>query len=286
MSEPIRAKNISAQLHHVGRGNPPSTQPSSAISNAYPGLEMDFRNIWKHIFVGIELHESSNIVVLVEPNHPRLDVLAKGYRLIKVNDQSVVITVVGPPKGGGADAPLPDAIFGETAMPLEWSNALASVMHSQEPRVRCQFQALEDPTELLEFSLERREFFDREPDGEQLQRAVIAKALASPGELSQSLCSPWQNDYRECACFYWASNRPDFVNVETRPDGTADGNNWMQRDRTPATPATYIVDDWEDPRLVTHMDLFTDWEKSLRFIVEGKDEQPITGSSELPEEKK
>src|SRR5258708_9209408 len=32
-----------------------------------------------------------------------------------------------------------------------------------------------------------------------------------PGELSQSLCSPWTHDFRDCGCFYWASNHPDIV---------------------------------------------------------------------------
>ena len=271
----IEARNLAAQLHYTGRGNPPSTHPSSAISNAYPGLEMDFRNIWKHIFAGIELHESSNLVVAVEPGNDELAVLATGYRLISANGQPVIMTVIGPPKVGGPAAPLPDTTFGETAMPLEWSNALAAILHQPEARTRCIFQSITDHSVTVEFWLERREFFDREPVSGGERRAAIARPLAAPGELSQSLCSPWQNDYRECACFYWASNRPDFVNVQVRPDGTAGGHNWMQKDRTTDTPKTYIVDDWQDPRLVTHLELFTAWEKALRFIIGGEDEPPV-----------
>lgn len=263
--------NLAAQLHYLGAGNPPTTHPSSAISNAYPGLEMDFRNIWKHIFVGIELHESNNLVVATAPDHPLLTPLTNAYRLIKVNDQAVTAVVKGPAAKGKS---FQDS-FGETVLPLEWSNALALVLQAPEPRVQCLFQSLDDPTMTLEFSLERRSFFDHEPQGGTVPRAVISRALAAPGELTQSLCSPWQNDYRECACFYWAANRPDFVNIETRPDGTADGNNWMQKDRTAATPPTYIVDDWADPRLITHIELFTDWEKLLRFVFDGKDEPAL-----------
>ena len=32
-----------------------------------------------------------------------------------------------------------------------------------------------------------------------------------PGELTQSLCSPWTHDFRDCACYYWASNHPDIA---------------------------------------------------------------------------
>src|SRR5262249_9636119 len=44
-----------AQLAYRGRGNPPMSHPMSAISNCFPGLEFDFRNIWRRIFVGIVL---------------------------------------------------------------------------------------------------------------------------------------------------------------------------------------------------------------------------------------
>ena len=50
-----------------------------------------------------------------------------------------------------------------------------------------------------------------------LDEAVIAREAVEPGELTQSLCSPWQNDYRECGCYYWAASRPDYVNVYLLP---------------------------------------------------------------------
>ncbi|MCA3574354.1 MAG: hypothetical protein IOC86_10590 [Aestuariivirga sp.] len=97
--------------------------------------------------------------------------------------------------------------------------------------------------------------------------AVIAEALAAPGELTQGLCSPWQNDYRECSCYYWASARPDYVNVEPGPDGLSRGDNWFQKKRT----GNYVPDDHSDKRLVFYGDLFTAWETYLRFQVGGRD---------------
>ena len=41
-----------------------------------------------------------------------------------------------------------------------------------------------------------------------------------PGELLQSLCSPWQHDFRDCGCHYWASNHPDVVLGEVLPGST------------------------------------------------------------------
>lgn len=280
MSKHIEAKNLTAQLQYRAAGNPPSTLPHTAISNAFPGLEMDFRNVWKLILVGIELHEASNLVVAVEEGAPpeaRELVEGGGYRLMSVEGVEVTAPVTGPKQDGGPESvELPDTTFGDLRMPLEWSNALAGVVHKFSGRpVRCVFESLADASRTIELSLVVRPFFDEaEVEGERVRRAVIARDVAPPGALTQSLCSPWQNDYRECACFYWAATRPDYVNVEARPDGTSAGNNWMQRDRGEETPRLYLVDDWMDLGLVSYSDLFRHWEKSLRFVTGGKDEPP------------
>lgn len=276
MNHRIEAKNLSAQLSYRAAGNPPSTLPNAAISNAFPGLEMDFRNIWKRIFEGIELHESSNFVVAADEGAPP-DVaeLAGKYRLMMVQNVALMAPVTGPLDSGGPSVSLPDTTFGDPLMPLEWSNALAAIVHgfSGKPVV-CTFESLDAAKTTRTVSLRVRKFFDEgDLDGETVRHAVIARDLAAAGALTQSLCSPWQNDYRECACFYWAATRPDYVNVEARPDGTSAGNNWMQRDRTEATPRVYIVDDWMDPSLVDYSDLFRHWEQSLRFVIGGQDEE-------------
>ncbi len=278
MTQPIKAKNLTAQLHYQGAGNPPSTHPHSAISNAFPGLEMDFRNVWRRILKGLQLHEASNLVVAVDDDaDPRLRMLASGWRLLYIQDTKVMTTVKGPLIAGGPTVELPDTTYNETVTPLEWSNALAEVLHEHAgKRVRCKFQNVLDTTqELVEFEIELRPFFATSNlNGETVKQPVISRELAPPGELTQSLCSPWQSDYRECACFYWAANRPDYVNVEAGPDGSSIGNNWMQRDRTPETPKVYLPDDWMDPALVNYLDLYRHWEKSLRFVIGGKDEDP------------
>ena len=59
----ITPRNLAAQLAYRGRGNPPVSHPSSAISNCFPGLEFDFRAIWRRFLVGIVLSENNNFVV-------------------------------------------------------------------------------------------------------------------------------------------------------------------------------------------------------------------------------
>lgn len=259
--------NRTAQLSYDAGGNPPSAHPRSAISNAYPGLEMDFRNIWKQLLEGIVLHEAANLVVALTPDAPAAARNLVGLWLQSVDGIPVTTTVTGPTFAGGPIAPLPDTLFGKTAMQLEWSNAFAPIVPKAGQTVRCVFRTevpKQPPGPDLAVELRVRSFFDGDT-------AAIARPIAAPGELSQSLCSPWQNDYRECACFYWAASRPDYVNVDAREDGTSGGNNWMEKDRTRGTPAVYIVDDWVDSRLFSHVDLFTKWEE-LSFIIGGDDE--------------
>jgi hypothetical protein len=85
--------------------------------------------------------------------------------------------------------------------------------------------------------------------------------------LTQGLCSPWQNDYRECSCYYWASARPDYINVEPAGNGLSKGDNWLQKERT----GDYVPDDYSDERLILYDDLFNEWERWLRFQVGGRD---------------
>ena len=119
---------------------------------------------------------------------------------------------------------------------------------------------IEEPKNYQSVKFPVRHFFE---DG----TAVISQALAAAGELTQGLCSPWQNDYRECSCYYWASARPDYVNVESAGNGLSTGDNWMQKRRT----GDYVPDDYRDSRLVVYDDLFREWERWLRFQIGGRD---------------
>jgi len=242
----IEPSNLTAQLHHRAAGNPPSTLPGSAISNCYPGLEFDFRNVWRRLLEGIVLHEARGFVVSAEGEHERL----AGRYLISVADFPTRMAVRNP-----------DGTYGGLAF-MEWSNALADVVaqHSGE-LVPCAFFDPQNPDaelEIVELRV-RPMFVSSEAGGG--PTAAIAEELAQPGELTQSLCSPWQNDYQECGCYYWAASRPDYVNVDQTAAGTT-GNNWLARSREPKV--------YDVPEL-THEELFREWETLLRFIVGGRD---------------
>lgn len=242
----IEPSNLTAQLLHRAAGNPPSTLPDSAISNCFPGLEFDFRNVWRRLLEGIVLHEASGLVVSAEGEHERL---ANRF-LLSVAGFPTLMQVREP------DGTASGSTF------MEWSNALADVVaaHTGE-LVPCAFFDPQNPDAEPEVVQLRVRPMFVPSDATQQPTAAIGEELAEPGELTQSLCSPWQNDYQECGCYYWAASRPDYVNVEQTAAG-AIGNKWLAQARE---PKTYGVPD------ITHEELFRDWEGLLRFVVGGRD---------------
>jgi hypothetical protein len=156
---------------------------------------------------------------------------------------------------------------------------LALINDKQGQEVTCEFTALPSTQEVLPGNPQvktqvvklrmRRIFGEAEIDGRAETLAVLAEPLLQPGELSQGLCSPWQNDYRECACYYWAASRPDYVNVVAADDGTSRGDNWMQRERT----GTYLPDNRDGKLNFSYDNLFSEWEKVLTFVIRGVQEK-------------
>lgn len=268
----LTPRNLTAQLHYEAAGNPVSSRPVTSVANCCPGLEVDFRAIWRRMLEGLELREYDNLIVNTGAQFAEL----KGHRLLRITlPDGKTIEPMNSIKGPAASDPdgyivLTTSDNPHGLAPLEWSNALARLLDGfQGQTVACdislapersQVPRQEKPANFKTWRFKVRHFFD--PD-----TAVISEALAEAGELTQGLCSPWQNDYRECSCYYWASARPDFVNVEPGPKGLSQGDNWLQKKRT----GQYVADDYVDSRLVFYDDLFKHWEKWLRFQIEGRD---------------
>lgn len=265
MTPALSASNLTAQIHHRGAGNPASVLPRSAISNCFPGLEFDYRNVWRRAFEGIVLIENNNYVIAAED--PKYDDLVT-RRLLRFAGFDAMVPTSGPVFPDGDSATLATSTNPNAVSFMEWSNSLARIMHLQGQIVECEFTAhqhadtevLADGTETIKVPLKLRVFFTP-------NTAALSEDLLQPGELTQGLCSPWQNDYRECACYYWAASRPDYVNVEVGSDGLSQGDMWFAKKRT----GNYIPDNRTDTRLWSYDDLFLAWQQHLQFIIRGKD---------------
>jgi hypothetical protein len=211
------------------------------------------------------MHEADSYVVSVEDE--RYQSLLH-CRILKVDGNDMTTILRGPRQANGPTMELATPSNPDGAWFMEWSNSLSRVLDKAGTRVQCVFtaepsniQRRPDYAETQTVELEIRRFFDGDSP-------AISRELVEPGDLTQSLCSPWQNDYRECACYYWAASRPDYVNVVAADDGTSRGDNWMQRERTGA----YLPDDRDGVLNLSYDDLFEQWEKVLKFVVRGVQE--------------
>ena len=248
-------KNTAALVAYRGRGNPTAAHVSTAISNCFPGLEFDFRAVWKRVFIDVELHEANGTVVGVTAGTAAFAAGVRiGQRLTSVGGRAVRTTITGPSAVGG-----PTGNLDENA--LELSNSLALLFDKAGQQISCQFIA--NSGALVTASLTVRRLFEG---------SGLTEEAAVPGVLTQGLCSPWQNDYRECGCYYWAASRPDFVNV-TETGTTAAGHNWMHKGRTATTPKNYVQDGSGEPGQLTYEDLFRAWETELHFLRRGQDSE-------------
>ena len=210
----IKARNVTAQMQFRGRGNPPAAHPQDAVGNFFPGLEFNFQNVWKRFFIGLEVLEHNAQVIAVDEN----EVAASGGDIVSQDADAVPLSSVaggiffaidGRQAWRQMQGPLRDPNAGAPFILLEWSNMLAEVHAAKagtDETVACLFQPPGEARVVGPFRLKVRRLL--EPD-----TALIKRDTSLPGEITESLCSPWQTDYIGCACYYWASNRPDYVNI-------------------------------------------------------------------------
>lgn len=292
----IKAKNVTAQLYYRGVGNAPASHPETAVGNFFPGLEFNFQNVWKRIFIGIELVEYGGLVLAVDqdefvasggkaPDGFDLNSLVNAF-VETIDGQPLHYDVQLPP-----DQPAPNPV---PQIYLEWSNALAK-LHATKGGT--------DQTAEVYFV---KPGLVTEPDGKvctcdvrtgplqlkvrrliEPETALIRRETSLPGEITESLCSPWQTDYIGCACYYWASNRPDFVNIEdvTRQDPAGQartetvGHNWLNLGRMTDDGGSPIYTLREE-NLLQHRDVMQGWEHKFQFIIKGRDAPDGLASAE------
>ncbi|SHN15828.1 hypothetical protein [Chitinophaga sp. CF418] len=266
--QPLKADELIAQLHYRGLGNPYSVLPRTAISNCFPGLEFDFRNLWRHTFQNVTMSENDNYVL-----NDTTSFNLTGRRLVAVNGQPTMVRGIGPVFPGGDNVHLTTSDNPSGAAFMEWSNLIAGFKLTPGQTVQAQFTAgeatlpvlvtadeLSDKVKYPEFTLTVNSYMTP-------NTAALSPTIVAPGELTHGLCAPWQNDYRECACYYWAASRPDYVNVEPGEDGLSHGDMWLAKRRT----GEYVPDNRTDSRLFSYDDLFQDWQGELSFIINGRD---------------
>jgi hypothetical protein len=229
MNSRIIALNLPAKASQEVAGNPVISRLESAIANCFPGLEIDHRNLDRRFFPGLIFEFVSNSSVnpdsnsfgarlvgidLSDPDVPKEDAFSKRLEELQIalaNGKKIFLHSLR--QGSSAAIELRnkkgsgDPFDGLIAWRLVRSLASGEVTIVLSERGEAGREQ-----NYHEITAHRRTYQDK--DG-------MLSAAFQPGELSQSLCSPWQHDFRDCSCNYWASNHPDIV-MAAHPDSMAE----------------------------------------------------------------
>jgi hypothetical protein len=269
-------------------GNPVSTRLESGVGNCFPGLECDLRNLERRFFPFLEVDVLASFadvrIVAVDVAGVNaaeaagsLDApTAASYRAVARSMPAAPTTTAaawtirtlegtfGPLGQRTLTLPLdPNApSMGPARNPPDAWTAIR--MLTEDTAVRIVLGRIGDAPVTLR--------------GRRVRYLDDNGALADiflPGELAQSLCSPWTHDFRDCACFYWASNHPDIVLPPDPPTNTTDPRwnlrvDWERRDRTPGQPPAAATQDGPDGEM-EHLEINRDWQR-LNFVLEGREQ--------------
>lgn len=245
----IIPQNLTAAAQENVVGNPPSTRPESGVGNCYPGLEYDHRNLDRRFFPGLLVdfvaagtHQGIRVAA-VAANDPGLLTPPAGDKELRPKLQADLAALAASKKRpwfvnkvsqGDTHIELRDdtgPLDGATCWRLIRSlrpgrvtlelvtRPESAAAPAKEPKPEAGTKSGSDIKEPCTLAGWRRIYTDP-------TTGVIDTAYR-PGELTQSLCSPWTHDFRDCACTYWASSRPDIVKpaiapgVPTQPGGLA-----------------------------------------------------------------
>jgi hypothetical protein len=260
------------------QGNPVTTRLEGGVGNCVPGLEFDHRNLDGRFFPGLvfEMGDSPGVQLLrVDVNDPDLNPATFESLPADAPDPAVQTALRTALNGAQGKALGPDWVLASI------TQSKKTIVVSDQPGLRAWrlVRSLEPgPVDIVltrdsgtprKISLSgwRRKFTST-------KTGVISEAF-QPGELTQSLCSPWMHDFRDCACTYWASNHPDIVLAEQVPGTDPDPVwaetpiNWLRSDRALArTSAAVGTEDGNRPVEMDHYEINERWQE-LAIVLAG-----------------
>ncbi|MGW7300452.1 ferritin-like domain-containing protein [Streptomyces sp. NPDC054829] len=288
-------RNLTARADYAVRGNPSGSRPESGVDNCFPGLEFDQRNLDKAFFPGL----------LFDFHHFR------GSRLIRVTEgDPAVLDLTNADLGAGTESDPWRlhlwAVCGRTT--VDQTEAQAPVFHATERSGLALWRRVHDllpgriaillgptpgsespganivPGGLNSWRTQNRTTVQRGDDGRVEAAVLIADRAAYldpdgvidpevylPGDLTRSLCAPWQYDFRECGCYYWAASKPD---ISASPDGRFRPLNFQRADRSTPPPLDTPNIAQRGPLELDHPELITNW-NVLPVVLNGREDDAL-----------
>jgi hypothetical protein len=219
---------------HKVAGNPASSRLESGVGNCYPGLECDVRNLERRFvpFMEIDVVAVNPEVRLVNVDLGAALAAARAGEMTRQNFE--VYQTLSGDLGDGAAVLVTRlegtfGVLGDLMFDLSQLNDKSNGPNRRPPDSWTAVRMLTEGTPLkvtftrgdgstVILSTTRERYLDDEG---------ALSSIFLPGEMSQSLCSPWTHDFRDCGCHYWASNHPDIVQPVYPAGGPgADGQKW------------------------------------------------------------
>ncbi len=258
-------------------GNPASTRLESGVGNCFPGLECDLRGLERRFFPFLEVDIQDTEIDVRSVDLAGVQTAVKGgeisddtasmYKEIDAGLSRRLACTVSQMQGTFGPLGVQTLVIGNLRLPSAGPNRLP-------PDAWTAIRLLTEGTgvtltlaqgkKTLELSGNRARYLD--------DNGALAKMFL-PGELTQSLCSPWTHDFRDCACFYWASNHPDIVLpvIPSQEPVTPEVNTyvpWERKDRTlTALPQPATIN---EPVELSHYEINDKWQ-TLNFVLEGRE---------------
>lgn len=328
----IFPRNLTARAEYLVAGNPAISRLEDSVANCFPGLEMDVRNLDRRFFPGLVFEFTSGLGEGTNKKGARLAYvdlyqdpeLRPGSDLLKELADLENNLAEFDASLAGLDENERKKRRAERAWFLDWIE-----QKGKKIRVRGMdgttvwrfVRSLEQGSVTIGLWREKEENEDKERKKKKAKRKKkeehlsltgrrrrftdprtgVLSAAYQPGELMQGLCSPWQHDFRDCACFYWAASRPDIVLGELYPGESVplkmdqpsaiqapDDNkpvvpageepfdptiplDWMRRDHTRAREAEAMETiELNRPAQIDHFEINRVWQ-DLSIVVEGRE---------------
>jgi hypothetical protein len=300
----IFPRNLTAHAGRIVDGNPVNSRPESGVDTSAPGLEFDQRNIEAAFFPGLEFEfhplEGARLARIADdPRFKSIGFTADAMLGASAADAKpdLYLLCLAGRTALDQDADNPPVIYFSQLDGLEIWSRLRQVLdediaimigaHPRDLTPNDQVSAT-----LRDYRKAQKNTLDIYPvvgpvaflSGRRrtyLADGVIdpSKDGYAPGELTRTMCIPWQYDFRECGCFYWASNRPDLVTVAGSPEphnflGKEDGADSVAP--PPADPlkaaAEYqakVLGRWDVGAEHDHQDIVEMWHR-LPLVIGGR----------------
>lgn len=285
----IIALNLPAKLDRTVAGNPVTTRLETVPANCFPGLDADIRNLDRRFFPGLVfnfVHAEDNdpgvqgrgaVLVQADPGETGLNsknraLNAQLTKLGNILPSATVVLDSIKPDGGVAISlrgPRPRRI------PYDYDVTWRIVRSLEAGPLAITLAVIKDNKRVRLMTLRGERRVYQNTDGE-------ISPVYQAGELTQSLCSPWQHDFRDCVCSYWASNHPDIVmaahpaDIAEMDDPGADQDRaedpivWMRWDREKRVSALPAVDAARTAEM-DHYEINHRW-KELSIVLEGREQ--------------